>query len=163
MSDALLAAAGKIADAVAEFYGTDRDQLTVTGTFGAAIIGAEGMEPWNWATEWPTFLGHIGLLAELKVEVMTTADGDMAVRLRPVKPKPIEWKTERFGFLVGSVDGIDLFTVSPNTSSRDEGKYFMLESQLPGGMRRAPIPGPAENAKADAERLLAAFIERITA
>jgi hypothetical protein len=161
MSAELLAAAGKIADAITEFYGTDRDQLVVADTFGAAVIASETMEPWNWASEWPIFLSHQRLLADLNVEVMTTADADMAVRLRPTAPKPIVWRRERFSFEVGTVDGIEMFTVSPGTSRSSD--YATLETRLPGMMRNAPIPGGVDNAKAEAERLFAIFVGRITA
>lgn len=155
-------AAGTIADAIAEFYGADRDQLGVAlAGNGVTIIGSETMEPSNWATDWPRFLPHIRMLADFKVEVSTTLDGNMTVQVRQLKPRPITWRRERFGFEVGIVNGIELFTVGPSTTSGSD--YATLETRLPGMMRNAPIPGGIENAKADAERLLAAFVERITA
>jgi hypothetical protein len=75
-------------------------------------------------------------------------------------PKPIEWRRARFGFETGHVDGIELFSVGPSTTSGSN--YATLGCDLPGTMRSAPIPGGIENAKAEAERLLATFVERIT-
>jgi hypothetical protein len=76
-------------------------------------------------------------------------------------PAPIEWRDERFGFQTGHVGGIELFNVGPSTT-KSTSDFAILGSHLPGMMRSAPIPGGMENAKAQAERLLAEFVAKVT-
>lgn len=72
-------------------------------------------------------------------------------------PKPIEWRHDRFNFEIGSVDGIDLFDVS-DTTTRPYRNALQVRLPLMSG----DLFDTRDAAKAEAERLLARFIERLT-
>lgn len=74
-------------------------------------------------------------------------------------PKPIKWRTGRFGSMTGSVDGLDLFDFGPSTSRTSS--EFVLTSCLPFDLRSTTLPD-SEGAKAKAAEQLAAFIARLT-
>lgn len=83
------------------------------------------------------------------------------VERQDVTPAPIEWRADRFGWETGHVGGIELFGVGPSTIRGTQG--WILSNSLAGGARNGiTVPGGREAVKAEAARLLAEFVAKIT-
>lgn len=86
--------------------------------------------------------------------------------LQPVEqqgaaPAPIEWRDDRYGWETGHVGGIELFGVGPD-GGRDGAGRFIMSNSLPNGQRSYPLSGGRKAAKAEAAKLLAEFVAKIT-